>query len=73
MQSSTVADVYLLLCCPISQCVCMGLGNLVAQVFSYIIYLLYSHKNGCDLHQFLVFRIIYECANGNCIFWLEDV
>ena len=63
----------LLLCCPVSQCVCMGLRNLMTQVFSHIINLLHPHQNGCDFHQFLILHVINESADGDCIFRLEDI
>ena len=51
----------------------MCLGNLMAQVIAYIIYLSYSHQNGCYFQQLLIFHVINERPDGYCIFWLKDI
>lgn len=51
----------------------MCLGDLMSQVVPHIIYLCYAHQDGGDLQQFLIFHVINESTNGDCIFWLKDI
>ena len=51
----------------------MCLGNLMPQVVPHIIYLCYTHQDRGDFQQLLIFHVINESTNGDCIFWLEDV
>ena len=46
---------------------------MMAQVFPDIIYLLHPHNDWSNLQQFLIIHVIYECANGHCIFRLKHI
>lgn len=59
--------------CSASQCICMCLSDMMAQMFPDIIYLLHPHDDWGDLEQLLVVHVIYKGANGHCIFRLKDV